>query len=282
MSSIGTGYDLSVTTFSPDGRVFQIEYAAKAVDNSGTVVGIRCKDGVVMGVEKLIASKMMLPGSNRRIHSVHRHSGMAVAGLAADGRQIVARAKSEATNYESVYGEPIPGFCRPEQSSSPASSHGQSSLRVALLKPRLLHHSKTFSKPVSGSDEPQHNGWFQSFTIAAYRPYFDVDTSDVLERIGDSLFPFRGSFSEKTASNPDLRHTMLFCLLAVFVGYPSGDFPWVIAGVAGFMSSSFVALNLRIHIKSAGKSWFLIMAALFLLQLALALALKFYLFTVTM
>ncbi|KAK4392572.1 Proteasome subunit alpha type-3 [Sesamum angolense] len=108
MSSIGTGYDLSVTTFSPDGRVFQIEYAAKAVDNSGTVVAIKCKDGVVMGVEKLIASKMMLPGSNRRIHAVHRHSGMAVAGLAADGRQIVARAKSEATNYESVYGEPIP------------------------------------------------------------------------------------------------------------------------------------------------------------------------------
>ncbi|KAF5750338.1 proteasome subunit alpha type-3-like [Tripterygium wilfordii] len=108
MSSIGTGYDLSVTTFSPDGRVFQVEYASKAVDNSGTVVGLKCKDGIVMGVEKLIQSKMMLPDSNRRIHSVHRHSGMAVAGLAADGRQIVARAKSEATNYEKVYGEPIP------------------------------------------------------------------------------------------------------------------------------------------------------------------------------
>ncbi|KAD3338650.1 hypothetical protein E3N88_34171 [Mikania micrantha] len=86
----------------------KIEYAAKAVDNSGTVVGIKCKDGIVIGVEKLIASKMMLPGSNRRIHSVHRHSGMGVAGLAADGRQIVARAKSEAHNYESTYGEPIP------------------------------------------------------------------------------------------------------------------------------------------------------------------------------
>ncbi|TYJ33055.1 hypothetical protein E1A91_A05G076600v1 [Gossypium mustelinum] len=80
MSSIGTGYDLSVTTLSPDGRVFQIEYASKAVDNSGTVIGIKCKDGIVM----------------------------AVAGLAADGRQIVARAKSEATSYQSVYGEPIP------------------------------------------------------------------------------------------------------------------------------------------------------------------------------
>ncbi|KAL9229347.1 hypothetical protein vseg_004824 [Gypsophila vaccaria] len=108
MSSIGTGYDLSVTTYSPDGRLFQCEYATKAVDNSGTAVAIKCKDGVVLGVEKLVQSKMMLPGSNRRIHSVHRHSGMAVAGLAADGRQIVARAKAEATNYESTYGEPIP------------------------------------------------------------------------------------------------------------------------------------------------------------------------------
>lgn len=79
MSSIGTGYDLSVTTFSPDGRVFQIEYAAKAVDNSGTVVGLKCSDGVVLGVEKLVASKMMLPGSNRRIHSVHSHSGMVLS-----------------------------------------------------------------------------------------------------------------------------------------------------------------------------------------------------------
>lgn len=108
MSSIGTGYDLSVTTFSPDGRVFQIEYATKAVDNSGTVVGIRCKDGIVLGVEKLIPSKMLLEGSNRRIHSVHRHAGMAMAGLAADGRQIVSRARGEANNYQNFYGEEIP------------------------------------------------------------------------------------------------------------------------------------------------------------------------------
>jgi len=62
----------------------------------------------------------------------------------------------------------------------------------------------TFSKPISGSDEPQQGGWFRTFTIAAYKPYFDVDTTEVLERIKDSLFPFRGTFTEKTANNPDL------------------------------------------------------------------------------
>ena len=87
MSSIGTGYDQSTTTFSPDGRVFQIEYAAKAVENSGTAIGIRCKDGVVLGVEKQKLSKMMLPGSNRRIYTVDKCTGIAVSGMMADARQ---------------------------------------------------------------------------------------------------------------------------------------------------------------------------------------------------
>ncbi|CAG8727729.1 23588_t:CDS:2, partial [Racocetra persica] len=65
MTSIGTGYDLSVSTYSPDGRVFQVEYAAKAVDNSGTAIGLRVKDGVVLAVEKLVQSKLLVPRSNR-------------------------------------------------------------------------------------------------------------------------------------------------------------------------------------------------------------------------
>jgi len=52
MSATGSGYDYSPTTFSPDGRVFQVEYAVKAVEQSGTVLGVRCVDGVVLGVEK--------------------------------------------------------------------------------------------------------------------------------------------------------------------------------------------------------------------------------------
>jgi 20S proteasome subunit alpha 7 len=109
MSGIGTGYDLSVSTFSPDGKVFQTEYAQKAIDNSGTAVGIKCKDGVVLGVEKTIVSKMLVEGSNRRTYAVDRHAGVAVAGLAADGRQAVNRSISEAQQYKSFYGDSIPG-----------------------------------------------------------------------------------------------------------------------------------------------------------------------------
>ena len=109
MSSIGTGYDQSTTTFSPDGRVFQVEYATKAVDISSTAVGIRCKDGVVMCVEKPKLSKMLVEGTNRRIMTVDKHSGICISGMIADARQIVNYGRREATGYLDFSGSPIPG-----------------------------------------------------------------------------------------------------------------------------------------------------------------------------
>eukprot|EP00744_Colponema_vietnamica_P001093 GILI01001848.1.p1 GENE.GILI01001848.1~~GILI01001848.1.p1 ORF type:complete len:274 (+),score=82.46 GILI01001848.1:71-823(+) len=108
MSGTGSGYDLSTTTFSPDGRVFQVEYAMKAVDNSSTAIGLRCKDGVILGVEKLIQSKMLVEGTNRRVFSVDKHVGIAISGMVPDARQIVNRARSECSNYFNTYGQPIP------------------------------------------------------------------------------------------------------------------------------------------------------------------------------
>lgn len=109
MASIGTGYDLSSTTFSPDGRVFQIEYAGKAVENSGTVLGMRCSDGVVMAVEKAIVSKMLVHGTLRRSHIVDRHATVAICGLISDGRVIVNQARDECERYREFYGRDIPG-----------------------------------------------------------------------------------------------------------------------------------------------------------------------------
>lgn len=109
MSSIGTGYDLSPTTYSPDGRVYQVEYAQKAVSNSGTVVGICCSDGVVLGVENLVEYKMLEPDSTKRIFNIDRHVGFAVCGWMPDCRQLVHKGRQEANNYYEFYGSKIPG-----------------------------------------------------------------------------------------------------------------------------------------------------------------------------
>mmetsp|Transcript_35701 Transcript_35701/g.42631 ORF Transcript_35701/g.42631 Transcript_35701/m.42631 type:complete len:269 (-) Transcript_35701:303-1109(-) len=108
MASSGSGYDLSSSTFSPDGRIFQVEYASKAVENAGTALGLKCRNGIVLCVEKPLLNKMLLPNSNRRIHSVDTHSGVAITGLVSDGRQIVNRAREEAANYSETYGTKIP------------------------------------------------------------------------------------------------------------------------------------------------------------------------------
>ena len=63
----------------------------------------------LQGAEKLVVSKMLVEHSNRRTYPVDRHAGVAIAGVAADGRAIVARATSEASNYKSTYGDAVPG-----------------------------------------------------------------------------------------------------------------------------------------------------------------------------
>jgi len=108
MSGIGTGYDLSCTSYSPDGKIFQIDYAGKAVDSSGTAIGVRVKDGIVLGVEKLVISKMLEPTSNKRILPVDRHVGACFGGLSADAKCLVNRARTEAKNYKSFYQDIIP------------------------------------------------------------------------------------------------------------------------------------------------------------------------------
>lgn len=73
---INLQYDLSASQFSPDGRVFQVEYAVKAVENSGTVIALRGKDCVVFAVEKLVTSKLYEAGANKRIFNIDKHIGM--------------------------------------------------------------------------------------------------------------------------------------------------------------------------------------------------------------
>ncbi|KAK6362707.1 hypothetical protein TWF730_000163 [Orbilia blumenaviensis] len=108
MTSIGTGYDLSNSVFSPDGRNFQVEYAQKAVENGPTTIGLRCKDGIILACEKLITSKLLVPGSNKRISTVDRHVGIATSGLVPDGKHFTNRAREEAISWRRNFKDSVP------------------------------------------------------------------------------------------------------------------------------------------------------------------------------
>ncbi|CAJ0931407.1 unnamed protein product, partial [Mesorhabditis belari] len=108
MSSIGTGYDLAASTFSPDGRIFQIEYAQKAVDNSETMIALRGKNGVVCAVEKAIPSKLYQENSKPRMMTAAEHLGLGLAGVYPDCRAIRDYAVEEGLKYLRDYRCPIP------------------------------------------------------------------------------------------------------------------------------------------------------------------------------
>ncbi|EEA07262.1 proteasome subunit alpha type 3, putative [Cryptosporidium muris RN66] len=108
MASTGAGYDVSVSTFSPDGRVFQVEYANKAVDNSGTAIALIFNSGILFAVDKYVVNKMAVSGTNRRVFSLGRGIGCCIAGFVTDSHRIVNIGRSEAANYQKFYGETIP------------------------------------------------------------------------------------------------------------------------------------------------------------------------------
>ncbi len=89
-------------------RIFQVEYAYKAIEAAGTALGVKCSDGVILGVEKLVLSKMLVEGSGRRVHALEEHIGAATAGLNPDGRMLVERARDEARGFRQNFGEPVP------------------------------------------------------------------------------------------------------------------------------------------------------------------------------
>ena len=120
---MSSGYDTSCTTLSQEGRIYQIEYATKKIDNSSTVLGIIFNDGVVLVSEKIKESKAIVSGSNPTVYSVAKHIGMAICGLLPDGRNIVSRAKLEASTYYKNYGVPISGQILAERLSIYVHAH---------------------------------------------------------------------------------------------------------------------------------------------------------------
>ena len=129
-------YDSSTTTFSPEGRLHQVEYAIEAINNAGTCVGILAQDGIIMASERRITSGLLAPAkvcwiesgcstfslifvdclcypflllqTSEKTYKLCGHAACNVAGLTADANILIDQARLKAGRFFYSYQEPIP------------------------------------------------------------------------------------------------------------------------------------------------------------------------------
>ncbi len=101
-------YDRAITVFSPDGRLFQVEYAREAVRRGATTAGVTYDNGVVLVADRRIPNpKLAEPASLEKIHVLDEHVACATAGLVADARVLVDFARLQSQINRVTYSEPI-------------------------------------------------------------------------------------------------------------------------------------------------------------------------------
>jgi len=101
------GYDRSITMFSPDGRLLQVEYAKKTVKQGSTALAIACKDGVVFVADKRVTSKLLVPEAIEKMFRIDDHIGVAASGIISDARVLVDRSQLRAQQHAVTYDSKI-------------------------------------------------------------------------------------------------------------------------------------------------------------------------------
>lgn len=108
-SQMSRRYDSRTTIFSPEGRLYQVEYAMEAIGNAGSAIGILSKDGVVLVGEKKVTSKLLQTStSTEKMYKIDDHVACAVAGIMSDANILINTARVQAQRYTLSYQEPMP------------------------------------------------------------------------------------------------------------------------------------------------------------------------------
>ena len=101
-------YDRNVNTFSNQGRLYQVEYAMKAVEQGCTTLGIQLKNAVILAAEKKIVSKLQIPSSIENIMKINETTICTYSGLRSDARALIENARVEAANHWFNFNEEMP------------------------------------------------------------------------------------------------------------------------------------------------------------------------------
>jgi proteasome alpha subunit len=99
-------YDRGITIFSPDGRLFQVEYAKEAVKKGATALGVVYENGTVLAATR--STPDLQVRNPEKVFKIDEHLGVATSGLVADGRTLVEEARNEAQKHMMTYDEEIP------------------------------------------------------------------------------------------------------------------------------------------------------------------------------